>query len=227
MPDIEEQASAPGRGAPGQADDVDMSEALARSEALLREVDHRVKNNLQLIASLFLLQSRRAEDPAVRDTLKTVLERLNAVTTVHRRLLHGDPQQFEVADFIRDLVADLAAAPGREGLAINLDLESALIPAASAAPLALVVNELIGNALKHAYPGERPGQVSVRLRGETEACVLTVTDDGGGLKGRPEGFGLTVTRLLCQQLHASLELTDAGSGLKVTVRAPLARAAAS
>jgi two-component sensor histidine kinase len=227
MPDIEEQAPAPG-GVPGQADEAGLRDELAQAQALLREVDHRVKNNLQLVASLLLLQSRRAEEPIARETLKTVLERLNAVTTVHRRLLHGDPQQFEVAGFIRDLVADLAAALGRDDLTISLDLDNVQVPATSAAPLALVINELIGNALKHAYPGDRGGRVIVRLRGEADGgCVLTVSDEGDGLQGRSDGFGLTVARLLCQQLHASLDLVEAGPGLKATVRAPLARIVAS
>src|SRR5258706_9888913 len=108
MPDIEEHVPT-AADAPGPEDAAALREALAQTQALLREVDHRVKNNLQLIASLFLLQSRRVEHPAARETLQTVLERLNAVTTVHRRLFQGDPQQFELADFVRDLVGDLAA----------------------------------------------------------------------------------------------------------------------
>ena len=224
MADIEEIPAA--GGASGAADAAALTSALARSQALLRDADHRVKNNLQLIASLFLLQSRRAEDPAARETLQTVLERLNAVTTVHRRQFLGDPQQFELADFIRDLVGDLAAALGRDDRTVSLDLDSVRVPAGAAAPLALVVNELICNGLKHAYPG-RAGQVSVRLRQEGDGCVLTVFDGGDGRRGRPEGFGLTVVRLLCQQLRASLDLAEAGHGLQATVRMPLQRATAS
>ena len=194
---------------------------LAESNALLREIDHRVKNNLQLIASLIQLQLRRAEDPAARHALQTMLERLNAVTTVHRRLFQGDPHLFDAADFIRDLTPDLAAAAGRDDLAISLDLEPVVVPAASAAPLALVVGELIGNALKHAFPEGRTGQVSVSLRGRDGACVITVSDDGVGLNGRPPALGLTIVRLLCQQLHASLDFAEAGpAASRVTVRAP-------
>ena len=97
--------------------------ALAEKSALLHEVDHRVKNNLQLIASLILLQGRRTQDPAARQALKTVLERVNAVATVHRRLFRGDVQRFDVAEFVRDLAGDVAAAAGRGDVAIELDLE--------------------------------------------------------------------------------------------------------
>lgn len=225
MQDIEEQLTSAGGTA--QADAETMRETLAQTEALLREVDHRVKNNLQLIASLIQLQCRRAEDPAARHALQTVLERLNAVTTVHRRLFQGDPQQFEVAEFIRDLTPDLAAAAGRDDLTIALDLDAVEVPASSGAPLALVINELMGNALKHAYPDGRGGQIRVAVRGQDDACVLSIADDGVGLDGRPSGLGLTIVRLLCQQLHAQLSLDDAGTGVKAVVRAPFSRLAAS
>ena len=128
---------------------------------VLHEVDHRVKNNLQLIASLILLQSRRAPDEAARAALKSVLGRVTAVATVHRRLFQGDPLYFEVADFVRDLTADLAAAAGRDDLKISLALEDVTIPSSSAAPLALVINEILGNALKHAFPDGRAGHIAV------------------------------------------------------------------
>jgi two-component sensor histidine kinase len=226
MQDIEQQFPS-ADGAKAEVDAEASKDALAQTHAVLREVDHRVKNNLQLIASLFQLQHRRAEDEAERQTLQTVLERLNAVTTVHRRLFQGDPLQFEVADFIRDLTPDLAAAAGRDDLTIALDLEAVQVAASSAAPLALVINELMGNALKHAFPAGRPGRVFVTLRGDDQACVLTVSDDGVGLQGHRPALGLTIVRLLCQQLHADLNIADAESGARITVRAPSSRIVAS
>jgi len=80
-----------------------------RAAALLAEVDHRVKNNLQLIASMVLLQQQRTKDETARQALKSALARVNAVATVHRRLFQGDPHRFEVDDFLRDLAGDLAA----------------------------------------------------------------------------------------------------------------------
>ena len=107
----------------GEPDGAPWPSALAQKSALLHEVDHRVKNNLQLIASLILLQSRRTTDEAARAALKSVLERVTAVATVHRRLFQGDPLRFDVADFVRDLTGDLAAAAGRDDLEIALDLD--------------------------------------------------------------------------------------------------------
>jgi two-component sensor histidine kinase len=219
MQDFEGQFPSIGGGM-AEADPETLRASLIQTRALLREVDHRVKNNLQLIASLIQLQNRRTEDAAARHALQTVLERLNAVTTVHRRLFQGDPQQFEVAEFIRDLTPDLAAAAGRDDISIALDLEAVQVPASAAAPLALVVNELLGNALKHAYPAGQGGQVRVTLRGEGPDCILSIADDGAGLAGRPAGLGLTIVRLLCQQLRAQLTLDETTPGLTVVLRAP-------
>jgi len=198
-----------------------LEEALAQKSALLHEVDHRVKNNLQLIASLILLQSRRTPDEAARAALKSVLERVTAVATVHRRLFQNDPLRFDVADFVRDLTADLAAAAGRDDLDVVLDLDHVAIPAASAAAFALVVNELLGNALKHGFPPGRGGRISVNLADLGRACVLTIADDGVGMGGQPPGFGSTIVKLLCQQLHADLQVSDAQPGVRATVTVPM------
>jgi two-component sensor histidine kinase len=189
--------------------------------SLLQEVDHRVKNNLQLIGSMILLQSRRETDLSARQALKTVLERVTAVATVHRRLFQDDPLSFDVADFLRDLTADMAAAAGRDNLQIALELDRTTLPAASAAAFALVANELLGNALKHAYPAGQAGRIAVSLANHGDACVFTVADDGVGLADSPPAFGSTIVKLLCQQLHAELQLADAQPGLRATVTIPL------
>jgi two-component sensor histidine kinase len=213
--------SDPSETAPAIPPPEGLAEALARKDALLHEIDHRVKNNLQLIASLILLQSRRTPDEAARTALKSVLERVTAVATVHRRLFQADPLRFDVADFLRDLAGDLAAAAKRDDLEIALDLDDLAVAAAAAAPLALVINELLGNALKHAFPPPRGGRVAVSLRGGEEHFRLSIADDGVGLAGRPPGFGLTIVKLLCQQLHAEFEIVDAGPGVRATVTVPL------
>lgn len=199
----------------------ELEAALAQKAALLHEIDHRVKNNLQLISSLMLLQSRRMSDETARQALKTMLERVSAVATMHRRLFQGeDAQQFEVSDFVRDLAGDLALAAGREDIQITLDLEPVTVPASAAAPLALVLNELIGNALKHAFPGGQGGVIAIRVDQADGACVLTVADDGCGMGEAPKAFGLTIVGLLCQQLRAGLEIAPAGPGVRAVVRAP-------
>jgi len=195
--------------------------------ALLHEIDHRVKNNLQLIASLILLQSRRAPDDSARAALKSVLERVTAVATVHRRLFQDDPLSFDVTAFLRDLTGDLAAAAGRDDIQITLELDAVTIPASPAATFALVVNELLGNALKHAFPAGRAGRIAVSLTQSDGVLILTIADDGVGMAGAQPGFGSTITKLLCQQLHADLALGDAHSGVRATLRVPMTRGSKS
>jgi two-component sensor histidine kinase len=200
----------------------ELEAALASKSALLREVDHRVKNNLQLISSLMLLQSRRMDNELARQALKTMLERVSAVATVHRRLFQGeDSQQFEVADFIRDLAGDLALAAGRDDVRITLDLDPVTIPASAAAPYALVTNELLGNALKHAFPPGQGGVIAISGVQQDGAYVLTIADDGRGMGGAPKAFGLTIVGLLCQQLRAGLDVASDGPGVRAVVRVPL------
>ncbi|MGZ6013854.1 MAG: sensor histidine kinase [Caulobacteraceae bacterium] len=200
--------------------------AAAASGALLAEVDHRVKNNLQLVASMILLQHRRTEDEAARRALKGVLERVNAVATVHRRLFQGDPHRFDVDDFMRDLTSDLAASAGRDDLQITLDLKPVVLPASSAAAFALVAAELLGNALRHAYPPGRGGPIAVSLGEGQGVCTLTIADRGIGVGAAPTGFGLTIAGLLAKQLHARLEVTpgdpsSGGEGTRATLTVPM------
>jgi two-component sensor histidine kinase len=200
----------------------ELEAALVEKTAHLHEVDHRVKNNLQLIASLMLLQSRRITDETARKALKTMLERVSAVGLVHRRLFQGeDAHLFEVSGFVRDLVGDLALAAGRDDIQITLDLEPVTIAASAAAPFALVLNELVGNALKHAFPEGQRGVIAIRLTRADGLYVLTVADDGRGMGEAQKAFGLTIVGLLCKQLHAGLEIAGAEPGVRAVVRVPL------
>lgn len=199
-----------------------LEQALAEKTALLHEVDHRVKNNLQLISSLLQLQSRKITDEATRQTVRGILERVNAIGAVHRRLFQsGDVQRFDVADFVRDLAGDLAASSRREDIELKLDLEAVSVAASQAAPMALVVNELISNALKHAFPG-RPGEIAISIRRLGERFEIAVADNGVGMApDTPRGFGLTIVQLLCQQLKAQLRSEDNRPGVRAVVSLPL------
>lgn len=197
--------------------------ALEQKTSLLHEVDHRVKNNLQLISSLLLLQTRRTPDESTRRALRSMLERVGAIATVHRRLFQGgDVQRFDVSDFLRDLANDLAASARRDDLELQLDLEPVSIPASQAAPLALVANELISNALRHAYPEGQAGVIVIRCGRRESEFDLEVVDSGIGLPPPAErnGFGLTIVKLLAQQLKARLSLESAQPGVRAVVTLP-------
>lgn len=233
MNDISEPARDTGQGAARSPEDLEaiieartraLTEALEQKTALLHEVDHRVKNNLQLISSLLLLQNRRVTDPALKASLRGMLGRVNAIATVHRRLFQSeDVERFDVSAFIRDMVADLMGSAGRDDIRIELDLERVEIPAAKAAPFALVVNELLTNALRHGFPEGRGGRIFVGVRRQEGEFRIEIADDGVGLDKdtTPSGFGLTIVQLLCQQLKAKSETTDAEPGARIIVSLPV------
>lgn len=191
---------------------------------LLHEVDHRVKNNLQLISSLILLQARRIADPEIQRSLRTMLERVSALSTVHRRLYQAeDVARFDVAEFIRDISSDLVGATGREDIRLELDMEPMVISAAKAAPIALMLNELLTNALKHAFLEERTGRIRIFLKRLDGNFVMEIEDDGIGTDTSQsgDGFGRNVIDLLSRQLRAKVDWEDAGPGTRVIITLPV------
>jgi PAS domain S-box-containing protein len=216
-----------------EARTADLTHALQQKTALLHEVDHRVKNNLQLISSLLLLQNRRVVDPAVKNSLRGMLERVSAIATVHRRLFQSeDVERFDVSAFVRDLVSDMMGSARRDDIKVRLDLERIDIAASKAAPLALVISELFSNALRHAFPqqaspheADRPqgGEIFVGITRVEAEFRIEIADTGVGVANSASsgGFGLTIVQLLCQQLKARSETTPADPGTRVVVYLPV------
>jgi two-component sensor histidine kinase len=198
--------------------------ALERQAARHREVEHRVKNTLQLISSIVLLQGRRAQDEGARQALRAVQQRVAAVSVAHRHVSWSEEtEQVEVAALVREIVSDLAGSAGRDDVAIELDLEPVLIAGRSGASVALLVSECVGNALRHAFPEGRAGRVRVGLRRDGGQFELSVADDGVGMAedAAPTGFGLNVVQLMAQQLRGQLATDAAQPGLRLTVTVPM------
>jgi two-component sensor histidine kinase len=196
--------------------------ALERERARAREVDHRAKNSLQLISSLLLLRSRRSAQAETRLALEAMHHRVLAIAAVHRELLAAErPDRFDLTRFVRVQVADLAGARA-EAAEVRLDLDAVEVDAAAAAPLALILNELVSNALRYAGGATRAPSVAVSLHRCGGGFALAVEDDGPGLPegAASTGFGLTMVRLLAQQLHAGFVLEAAQPGLRAVVTAP-------
>jgi two-component sensor histidine kinase len=187
------------------------------AEALRREADHRTKNTLQLISSIVMLQGRRATDPAAQAALKSVLQRITAVSLAHR---HVHDEQVELSALVRELATDIARSNGREGLAVDLALEPVTVAARAAAPVALIVNEALSNALRHGFADGRPGRVEVALRPLDGGFELAVADDGVGLAGPAQGFGSTILQLMAQQLKGRLATTPQ-PGCRIAVTVPM------
>ena len=199
-----------------------LADTLERQAALQREADHRVKNTLQLISSIVMLQGRRAADEGARQALKSLLQRVQAVSVTHRHVVcEGDHEVVELAALLRELTADLAASAGREGIAVALDLEPTRAPAKHGAPVALLFSEALVNALRHAFPDGQAGRVAVSLHASGDGYVLTVADNGVGARDAPKGFGSTVIQLLAQQLRARLSTEATQPGWKLSVSVPM------
>jgi two-component sensor histidine kinase len=196
--------------------------ALERERARTREVDHRAKNSLQMVSSLLLLQSRRAAAPDTQKALSAMHQRIGAIAAVHRDMLKDEqPESFDLSRFIQENVAAVARARG-DGAAVRLNLDPVKLDAAQACPAALIVNELALNALTHGVaPGHEPA-ADVILRRAGSGFMLTVQDHGPGLPPAADqaGFGLTMVKLLAQQLSASIVFEDAQPGLRAVVTAP-------
>ena len=203
----------------------ELQEALNTKTMLLHEVDHRTKNNLQLVNSLLLLQARRVADPEARRVLKSTQERIEALGSVHRLLYQGDDiGRFDFSAFLRELVVNLIAASGREDIAVEFRIAQIEVEAAKAAPLGLLVNEILTNAIKHAFSDGRPGRISVSVEQAQDELRIKIADDGIGMPTTAASggtFGRTLIENLVRQLRGKLSQSG-GPGTVVEIAMPLA-----
>jgi two-component system, sensor histidine kinase PdtaS len=178
---------------------------ISRREATIREVHHRVKNNLQTVAALLRLQARRLDDsPTAVAALEESVRRIASIALVHETLTEEFEGAVDMGDVARRVVRMLEGSLGRDDVRIKLEAASIRVDAAVATPLAVVLNELIQNAVDHGL-GNGPGTVTVRLHGGGSHPVeLEVTDDGGGPSTEPgagsgRGLGLRLVRGLVEE----------------------------
>lgn len=195
----------------------ELAEAVDQRSGLLREIHHRVKNNLQVIVSLLNLQAGRIKDPAAAEALMDARRRINALALVHRSLYETDDLRFiEVKPFLEDLIRNLTDVLGGEDSAIRVTVECddlALSPD-QAAPMALFVTEAVTNAFKHAFAGRTEGQVAVRLVcTEDGECEITVSDNGTGVEGGVNGgTGTSLMSAFAQQLEGRFTARPSAMG---------------
>ena len=201
--------------------------SLGEKEVLLKEIHHRVKNNLQIITSLVSLQAEALNDPALRGLFQNVSDRVRSMALVHEKLYRSESlAQVEFAGYARSLLQYLWRAHGAAAQRIRLDLElqPVSLSAETAVPCGLLLNELASNALKHAFSGRAEGRVTVGLErdGASGRVTLRVSDNGAGLpagldwRGAPS-LGLRLVQMLVQQLHGQVEVCG-GPGLEFCVQ---------
>ena len=198
----------------------------------MQEIHHRVKNNLQIVASLLNLQASRIKAPAAKAEFQSARDRVRALATVHRHLYaHGEVHTINMRSFLLELCGHLFQALGEtEGDRLQLEVEAPELEMSSdqAVPLSLIVTEAVTNAIKYAYPAGRRGVISVRLQRRQEVVELEIRDDGIGIPagraetdaGTRDGIGIQLINGFARQLRATLDV-EQGAGTRYVVRMKL------
>jgi PAS domain S-box-containing protein len=199
----------------------ELESAVESKTLLVHEVDHRVKNNLLTVASLLKLKTRSSKREFAKEALGSVLERIEALSMVQRKLFTTDDVgNFDVVEFARELAVDMVSASGRPDIKLELDLSPVLVPAPKASPLALIVNELIGDAMRRGLR-DGGGLISVMVKRLNGHFVVEVSDDVEPVPVDPEedGYSKLILEASAKQLGATVETSRAEK--RTTVRVEL------
>jgi two-component sensor histidine kinase len=198
----------------------ELRELVHEKELLIKEVHHRVKNNLQVVTSLLRLQARTIEDPAAREAFRVCQDRVAAIARVHERLYHSsNVARIDLHTYAAQLVREVSCAyvVHPDAISITTELDPIALRLDDAVPWALILNELVTNALKHGFPDGRRGQIRIACRDVGDGRIeLTVADDGVGLPAHKAAPQLPLVAMLARQLGGSVE-TDSAVGFRVKV----------
>jgi PAS domain S-box-containing protein len=201
--------------------------SLAEKEVLLKELHHRVKNNLQVVSSLLGLQAGSVTDPAALALFEEGKNRIASMALVHEELYRSDDlSRVDLRQYLEKLARRLAGSLARDAAVdLALDLESILLSVDTAIPCGLLVNELVTNALKHGLAGREVLRLAVRARREQDRVLLRVADDGPGFPAHldfrnTESLGMQLVVHLAEQLQGVLEL-EPGPGCAFSLSFPL------
>lgn len=197
----------------------DLSEALEAKTMLVHEVDHRVKNNLLTIASIVKLQAKMTTDETVRKTLRSVLDRVEALSTVQRKLFTAeDVGRFDVSEFANELVVDLVGSLKRDDIRFTTDLSPVLVPASKASALALIVNEVVGDAVRRGL-SDGGGEIHLEVRRLNGHFLFRITDTVTPVPvdSEDDAFGKLMLETCARQLDAKIERQVEGHSTDVRV----------
>jgi two-component sensor histidine kinase/ABC-type amino acid transport substrate-binding protein len=203
--------------------------SLHEKEVLLREVHHRVKNNMQVISSLLRLQADRFEDKGYAEMLKESQLRIQSMSLIHEKLYQSkDYANIDFKGYVKSLATNLFQSNGvnPDRIKLDLTLENISLDLETAIPCGLIINELISNSIKYAFPEEREGEVSVALRStDGDELELIVADNGVGLPedidiGKTETLGLYLVKMLTErQLDGRMDLNcDNGTEYRIRLK---------
>ncbi|WP_300376913.1 histidine kinase dimerization/phosphoacceptor domain -containing protein [Henriciella sp.] len=213
--------------------DATLRSAIATRDAAVKEIHHRVKNNLQIVASFLNLQRRQVTDPGARSVISAARHRIDALSIVHQTLYqHERLETVHMQPFLEALLSHLAGALGmdEQGVTIESEIEEIDRPADDAIPIALFILEAVTNATKYAFPDDG-GTITVRLYREAEEIILDILDDGAGAgdsgseSGGSTGLGSKLMSAFAKQLRGRMNISsEKGSGYHVELRVPVEHA---
>lgn len=199
--------------------------ALEEKVVLLKEIHHRVKNNMQIVSSLLRLQSRYLRNEEAQKVFQNSQNRIKTMALIHERLYRSrDFSRIDFARYVEDLAANLYHCYGANAEAIPLKIcgQEIFLGMDKAIPCGLIVNELVSNSLKHAFPGREKGEIQIALTAEADKITLKINDNGAGLPPhvdpeKPESFGLELVTALVEQLDGTMELgNNGGAEFRIT-----------
>jgi two-component sensor histidine kinase len=195
---------------------------LNEKEWLLKEIHHRVKNNLQFIISLLNMQSAYLDNDAAILAIRESQSRMYAMSLIHQKLYHSDEMAFiDMVKYVRDMITYLSDSLIREGnVTFDLQLDDIELEAVQAAPVGLILNEAITNSIKYAFPDNRPGIITIKLLyTETGEILLSIADNGIGVSeeiARADSLGMKLITTLSEQLEGALSISN-DNGLHISI----------
>ncbi|HEX6377380.1 MAG TPA: histidine kinase dimerization/phosphoacceptor domain -containing protein [Allosphingosinicella sp.] len=202
----------------------ELERLIAEKDTLLRELQHRVKNNLQMITALIRLEARNLPDDATGSRFDRLAGRVEALALLYRSLSDDvDAESIDLGVYLSEIASAVMRAHAPEGIRLDLKVDTWPVSVNVAMPTGLVVNELLTNALKHAFPGRDGGTITLHSLVEAGGCRVTVADDGVGLGPddawpKPGKLGAMIVQSLRQNAKARLDIRSApGEGVRVTI----------
>jgi two-component sensor histidine kinase len=201
-----------------------LKDDLLREKAMLyQELQHRVANSLQIIASVLMQSARRVPSAQTRGFLFDAHSRVMSVATLQQQLVASRVGEVQLRGYFTELCQSIAASmiQDREALRLTVDADESVATADASVSLGLIVTELVINALKHAFPADGGGDIRVSYKSKAADWTLSVTDDGVGMPRGPgvvkPGLGTSIVEALAKQLHATVATADAHPGTRISI----------
>jgi two-component sensor histidine kinase len=201
-----------------------LNESLEEKVLLLREIHHRVNNNLQILISILNLQSRNNPDENAKAALQETLNRVRAMALVHEKLYRsGDIAKIKLEEYVRFLTNSLIQSfeMRDRGIRFTPDIQGIFLDVNTAIPVGLIINELVSNSLKYAFPDGRDGEISIAIRRENDTLSILFKDNGVGIPQdvdwrNSKSLGLRLVVSLVEQLEGTIEM-DRTAGTTFTI----------